>query len=95
MSHNNKEVVISFKIDRALAQELETVPNRSAFIRKALSLALFEHCPICLGSGMLPRSQQQHWREFLNSHKIIECPDCHSRYPICSNARSLPESQDN
>lgn len=83
MSFNKKQEVITFKVDAALNEALEGVPNRSEFIRKAILAALDGTCPLCKGTGTLTPDQQKHWREFAQDHTIAECDDCHTLHLIC------------
>jgi metal-responsive CopG/Arc/MetJ family transcriptional regulator len=48
-----REVVLSIRVDRHLAEALSHVPNRSEFIRDAIRHALARQCPTCHGSGVL------------------------------------------
>lgn len=78
-----KADVISFKVDAALAEELARVPNRSEFIRRALSNALAEVCPLCSGSGLLDARARKHWDQFSTDHPLQKCGKCESYHLVC------------
>ncbi len=53
MEHCQREVVLSIRVDRHLADVLKGIPNRSEFIRDAIRHALARQCPTCGGTGVL------------------------------------------
>lgn len=80
----HKDEIITFKVDKKLAQAMAGVPNRSEFIRNAI-LAAFENvCPLCKGSGLLSPEQKQHWNEFSEHHSVTKCDDCEAYYLVCN-----------
>lgn len=78
-----KPEVVTFKTDGTLLEALKGVPNRSEFIRAAVLAALENHCPLCGGSGVLTPNRLKHWRAFIESHSLSECPDCHELKIVC------------
>ena len=82
-----KNEVITFKVDQVLSKAMQTIPNRSEFIRSAILAALENACPLCLGSGILSVEQRVHWEKFAAGHSIKKCPDCHLHLGC-----SLPEN---
>ena len=83
MSSRNKESVISFKVDKELSEILESIPNKSAFIRKAVLTALENRCPLCSGTGVLTPEQQRHWEHFSHQHHVEKCEDCKAFHLVC------------
>ena len=83
MTKGRKNEIITFKVDEALADALQGVPNRSEFIRSAILAALDNVCPLCMGTGILSANQKRHWREFAATHSLQECDDCHELYLTC------------
>ncbi|MFH1700334.1 MAG: ribbon-helix-helix domain-containing protein [Candidatus Zixiibacteriota bacterium] len=81
----HKDEVITFKVDETLAEALKSVPNRSEFIRAAVTSALASTCPLCQGAGFLTMSQKDHWDRFSHSHSVKECDDCHEKYIACKH----------
>ncbi len=78
-----KPNLITFKVDDALAQVLQGMPNRSEFIRAAILNALDSACPLCKGTGILSVDQRRHWDKFAEHHEIQECDDCHAWHIVC------------
>jgi len=91
-----KETVISFKADQALSEALAGLPNRSAFIRRALISALDGSCPLCRGTGILSPEQQRHWEEFAKTHRLRHCEICDAYHLVCEEhgALHLPEAHE-
>ncbi len=85
-----KSEVMTFKVDDTLSEELKNIPNRSAFIRAAVTAALASTCPLCLGSGFLTPKQKEHWESFAKDHSVEECRECHEMYLICSHNKAKP-----
>ena len=86
----SKSEVITFKVDEALSEALKSIPNRSAFIRTAVSEALASTCPLCQGKGFLTPRQKEHWDDFAEGHDIRKCKDCHEMYIICQQDKPEP-----
>ena len=84
MTAQTKPEVITFKADPALAAALRGIPNRSAFIRAALSATLAGVCPLCRGTGRLSQDQHRHWEAFTDTHSLEECRRCHALHLVCS-----------
>lgn len=78
-----KERVISFKVDGKLAEDLDKIPNKSDFIRKAIETALVGKCPLCNGMGVLTREQQKHMQHFLTLHSLETCEKCDAVHFVC------------
>ena len=83
-----KDEIVTFKVDGALLEMLETLPNRSEFIRKALLSALENVCPLCQGSGTLSPNQKKHWMMFIEDHSLRQCNDCQEVYLVCEKGEA-------
>jgi hypothetical protein len=46
-----KTAVVAFKVEEELADFLNQLPNKSAFIRKAIAAQMSMACPLCHGTG--------------------------------------------
>jgi len=46
-----KSVVVTFRVDAHLAEALDQLPDRSAFIRDAILARFHDTCPACGGEG--------------------------------------------
>jgi hypothetical protein len=79
----NKEEIITFKADSALAEALSMVPNRSDFIRGAILHALKDTCPLCQGTGRLSLQQRKHWDDFARHHGVKRCSECDEAVMTC------------
>lgn len=80
-----KSKIVTFKADKGLLEAMRGIPNRSEFIRDAVSVALDSVCPLCDGTGILSPSQKTHWQEFAVNHAIVECEQCHEQHLVCPN----------
>jgi len=84
--NNSKDEIITFKVDKQLAEAMKGIPNRSEFIRSAILTALDSVCPLCKGTGMLSPRQRKHWQIFAEDHTVQECKNCHAYHIVCNNA---------
>ena len=82
-SKKHKTEIVTFKADESLLLAMEGIPNRSEFIRDAVSAALDSVCPLCKGTGILSPEQKQHWRTFSADHAVVKCEECHEDHLIC------------
>jgi RecJ-like exonuclease len=82
---NQKDEVITFKVDGALAEQLRLMPNRSEFIRQAVLQALQFECPVCRGTGTLSPNQMKHWEEFSHHHHFTTCDVCGEHHISCDD----------
>jgi hypothetical protein len=78
-----KSEIMTFKADPDLAQALDGIANKSAFIRAAITAALGACCPLCRGSGILTPCQKEHWDDFTSAHNVEECNTCHEPFLTC------------
>ncbi|MBN1911543.1 MAG: hypothetical protein JW818_17510 [Pirellulales bacterium] len=83
MAARRKEEIVTFKVDHALWEAMQGIPNRSAFIRSAILTALDSVCPLCQGSGTLTPDQRNHWERFARHHTIERCDDCDAFHLVC------------
>lgn len=83
-----KEDVITFKVDRALAERMRGIQNRSAFIRSAVLAALENTCPLCGGTGVLTSAQWDYWQKFSRTHHLEQCPDTREVLLVCDAEHS-------
>lgn len=83
MKTHKKPAIISFKVDAALAEALQSVPNKSEFIRNAILTALDNGCPLCQSTGILTPEQKKHWEDFLANHSVTTCKDCDAVHLVC------------
>jgi len=77
-----KQTVVSFRVDQHLAEVLDNLPDKSAFIREAILQRFYSVCPFCNGNGVLPRNIADWLQNSLPAHESVECTCCHYSYPI-------------
>jgi metal-responsive CopG/Arc/MetJ family transcriptional regulator len=83
----NKKEIVTFKVDKDLHETIKKIPNRSEFIRRAITAALESTCPLCRGSGKLNEDQKRHWDSFTADHFFKKCDTCNEHILICGNNR--------
>lgn len=79
-----KDETITFKVDPGLLEILQTMPNRSEFIRSAILNALDSSCPLCTGTGVLTPLQKQYWDRFLQKHELRKCSETNEVFLYCN-----------
>src|SRR5947199_9139607 len=68
-----KTAVVAFKVETELAELLNKLPNKSAFIRKAIAAQLGVACPLCQGKGVVPRGVHDHFTPLLARFSSRSC----------------------
>jgi hypothetical protein len=71
-----KTAVVAFKVESELADLLNKLPNKSAFIRKAIAAQLGVACPLCKGKGVVPRGIHDHFAPLLAQMNARTCEGC-------------------
>ena len=90
MSHKPpKTAVVAFKVEKELADLLNKLPNKSAFIRKAIASQLGVACPLCKGQGVLPRGVHDHFAPLLAQFSSRSCDGCGDRLDLPLEAGDL------
>jgi hypothetical protein len=74
--HAPKNEVVAFKVEKELADLLNKLPNKSAFIRQAIEAQLGRACPLCNGKGVVPRVVHDHFAPLLKQINSRECDSC-------------------
>ena len=77
-----KAAVVAFKVEEELAEFLNKLPNKSAFIRKAIASQLSIACPLCNGAGLVPRGVHDHYAPLLVRHNSRQCESCGNKLPL-------------
>ncbi len=78
-----KSEIVTFKAGPDLLEAMESIPNRSDFIRTAVLAALGNLCPVCAGTGILTPTQQAHWDRFAETHSVERCTKCDEMHLVC------------
>ena len=76
MNRKPPKTVVAFKVEQELADLLNKLPNKSAFIRKAIAAQLGVACPLCRGKGVVPRGVHDHFAPLLARFSAIRCDAC-------------------
>jgi hypothetical protein len=87
----DKGVMVSFRVDRHLADVLKKVPDKSSFIRDVILRSFYETCPVCRGRGVLPRELSRWANRRLKADGAVECNCCLYGYP--RSERAKPEGR--
>src|SRR2546425_7756860 len=77
-----KTAVVAFKVESELADFLNKLPNKSAFIRKAIAAQLGMACPLCNGAGVVPRGVHDHYAPLLRKLNRGHCEGCGDELPL-------------
>jgi len=78
----SKHRIVTFKAEEDLAAYLDSMPNKSDFIRKALLSALMEPCPVCQGKGSVPRSLRADLEKIFAKSEFVPCSFCGYEFPL-------------
>ena len=71
-----KTDIVAFKVEEELAAFLNQLPNKSAFIRKAIAAMMSTACPLCNGSGQVSRWTHDHYAPLLAKWNHQKCQSC-------------------
>ena len=77
----SKSVVVTFRVDRHLAEALDKLPDKSAFIREALRRSFHETCPACGGEGRVDCDAADWLRGVLEKERAQSCSCCGTAFP--------------
>jgi hypothetical protein len=84
-----KTAVVAFKVEEELAEFLNKLPNKSAFIRKAIAAQMKKACPLCGGCGVVSRGLHDHFVPLLQQFKSRNCDGCGTQMPLPSDPGDL------
>ena len=83
----SKSVVVTFRVDAHLAEALARRPDKSAFIRKALTPPFHETCPACSGEGRMDCDAAMWLASVLRKEGARKCQCCGTAFPPPSSGR--------
>ncbi len=86
-----KTAVVAFKVESELAELLNKLPNKSAFIRKAIAAQLGVTCPLCTGKGVVPRGLHDHFAPILARAASRSCDGCGDELHLPLDAGELDD----
>jgi hypothetical protein len=84
-----KTAVVAFKVEAELAEILNELPNKSAFIRKAIVAQLSMACPLCRGTGVLPKGLHDHYAPLVATLNHRNCDSCGSEASVPTDPGDL------
>lgn len=89
-----KTDIVAFKVEKDLADLLNKLPNKSAFIRKAITAQLGMACPLCMGKGVVPRGIHDHYVGLIKQMAAHPCDGCGSELTVPLNDPGALSSED-
>lgn len=87
-----KSKIVAFKVEEELADFLDNLPNKSDFIRKAVLAQFGMTCPLCAGSGVVPRGIHDHYKAVITEHNKRPCEKCKSDVAVPLSSEGVPAS---
>jgi hypothetical protein len=89
-----KTAVVAFKVEKELAELLNKLPNKSAFIRDAIAAQMGMACPLCSGRGVVPRGVHDRYQKLLEQFHSSQCDGCGNEMELPREASVLhPEDR--
>jgi hypothetical protein len=89
-----KTAVVAFKVEEELAEFLNKLPNKSAFIRKAIAAQMSMACPLCNGVGVVSRGVHDHYAPLIKKASSRSCDGCGDKLPVPNDPGALaPEDR--
>src|SRR5438132_12150155 len=88
-----KTAVVAFKVEEELAEFLNKLPNKSAFIRKAIAAQMKMACPLCNGSGVVSRGVHDHYAALLGDLNSRNCEGCGNAMPLPRDDGDLSQDE--
>ena len=85
-----KSQIVAFKVEEELAEFLDQLPNKSEFIRRAILAQFGMTCPLCAGSGVVPRGIHDHFKAVITGDNRRPCEKCKSDVPVPLTAEGVP-----
>ncbi|MHC4820381.1 MAG: hypothetical protein ACYTDX_01515 [Planctomycetota bacterium] len=89
-----KQVMVAFRVDPHLAEELDRLPDKSGFIRQAIERAFHVACPVCEGRGTVSHETTAYVTELLRAQDAERCSCCGSVFPTKGETGAGAESDD-
>ncbi|MBX9623612.1 MAG: hypothetical protein K2X82_07340 [Gemmataceae bacterium] len=88
-----KSQIVAFKVEEDLAAFLDHLPNKSEFIRKAILAQFGMTCPLCTGSGVVPRGVHDHYKPVIAERNTRPCEKCKAavQFPTSVEAATGPD----
>ena len=81
-----KSATVAFKVEGALADYLDGLPNKSDFIRRAIYAQLGVSCPLCRGTGSVTTRVHDQFASFLDKYELHHCDGCGDEFALPKDA---------
>jgi hypothetical protein len=91
-SKTQKTKIVAFKVEADLAEFLDKLKNKSDFIRKAILAQFSMACPLCTGSGVVPRGIHDHYKPVIQAENKHACSKCKTMVTLPLTLEAAPES---
>jgi hypothetical protein len=88
-----KSKIVAFKVEEELAEFLNHLANKSDFIRKAILAQFGMTCPLCAGSGVVPRGVHDHYRPLIAKYNQRPCDKCKTHVEVPLTAEGAPPAE--
>lgn len=93
-SKSGRNTLVAFKVEAELAELLNRLPNKSAFIRQALAAHLGVCCPLCNGKGLVARGIHDHYAPLIDANRTKGCLHCGGKLQLSGDPSELcPEDR--
>ena len=86
-----KTSVVAFKVEEALADVLNQLPNKSEFIRKAIAAQMSMACPLCHGAGQVSRTMHDRFVPIIRAWTTRKCQSCGGKLSLPADPGDLNE----
>src|SRR5689334_251468 len=90
---HQKKKIVAFKVEEDLAEFLDKLKNKSEFIRRAILAQFSMACPLCAGSGVVPRGLHDHYKPIIHRENKHPCDRCGTPLTIPLNIEAAPEAE--
>jgi hypothetical protein len=90
---NQKRKIVAFKVEEDLAEFLDKLKNKSEFIRRAILAQFSMACPLCAGSGVVPRGLHDHYKPIIHQQNKHPCDRCKTPLTLPLNIEAAPEAE--
>lgn len=90
---SQKKKIVAFKVEEELANFLGKLKNKSEFIRQAILAQFSMDCPLCSGSGVVPRGLHTHYKPIIQRENRHPCDRCKTPIALPLNIEAAPEGE--
>jgi hypothetical protein len=88
-----KKKIVAFKVEEDLAEFLDKLKNKSEFIRKAILAQFSMECPLCSGTGVVPRGLHNHYKPIILKENKHPCDKCRAPLTLPLNIDAAPAAE--